>query len=1144
MLHSSKQIFQTNNPSRWQRLKWGSRVFLLLLIIVVVIVIITLRSVATSTSKIPLETRAIKKVLTDSVPAYRETETVKRYKGFRKYINTQWSAGKGCGQKDSILNLSASTLFSDSLGIRAAFFMPWDLQSFISLKKNIDKINLVLPEWFFIDPKADTLFTNIDKRDYDVIKAGRVKILPVLSNNIGGKPNEAALTRVLVDANKRERLIADIIKRLEKYKFIGINIDLSEIKVKPSFIKLFKESLYKQLHARQLLVTENISPFSEHLDYKGISNSNDFLFLQAFDEHNDQTKPGPVCGQKWIESTVDELAKKVPLNKIILSLAAHGYDWNSKTDSAEVLTYQQSLVTARESDAVVDFDNDSYNLHYQYFDEKEVLHTVHFVDAATNFNVLRFATEYGLAGTALFRLGSEDSRLWEFYQKPMNRKALEKFNFEEFSRVSGSNAVDYIGEGEILDVLASPSDGKISTEIDKESMLISEEQYQVLPSSYVVRKYGKTSKPLLILTYDDGPDPKYTKQILDTLKYYGVHASFFVVGIESENNIPLIKRILREGHELGNHTFTHPDMSKVSKERALLEMDATKLLIECLTGRSMIMFRAPFNADSEPEKNEELVPVALSRTRNYITIGESLDPEDWQKGEINNFNADTIFNRVVREYNEHLSKGDSTNIILLHDGGGDRSETVLATGKIIRYFHAKGYKFATVAELLGKKRDEMMPFVDSKDYFKLQVNYFWAELLYIGSHFFFSLFLVFMVMSAIRLLILGVLSFLQRRKEQEIHYNELVDSYPLVSIIVPAYNEEVNAISSLNNLLKCDYPNFNIIFIDDGSKDSTWNIVSQEFKQHPIIKTFTKPNGGKASALNFGIEQTNAPYVVCIDADTKLAPNAVSLMMKHFLMQTLEAGSKEVGAVAGVVKVGNEVNMLTKWQSIEYITSQNFDRKGFAYANAITVVPGAIGAFKRLAIQQAGGFTIDTLAEDCDLTIRILRADYLVTNEPKALAFTEAPESIKQFLKQRYRWSFGVMQTFWKHRDGLFSNHPKSLGWIALPDILIFKYIVPFFSPIADVLMIFGLFTDNAGKILWYYLLFTLVDTTIAAISFLFEKEKLAKLVWLIPQRIIYRWLMLYVLYKSMKRALKGELQHWGVLKRTGNVKDEQTLPA
>ncbi len=269
----------------------------------------------------------------------------------------------------------------------------------------------------------------------------------------------------------------------------------------------------------------------------------------------------------------------------------------------------------------------------------------------------------------------------------------------------------------------------------------------------------------------------------------------------------------------------------------------------------------------------------------------------------------------------------------------------------------------------------------------------------------------------------------------------------------------------------------------------------------------TKANGGKASALNFGIQHSNAEFVICIDADTKLLPDAVSKLMMHFGPINYE---KPIGAVAGNVKVGNKVNLLTRWQSIEYVSSQNFDRKAFAYVNAITVVPGAIGAFRKKAIEEAGGFTTDTLAEDCDLTIRILRCNYSIANEPRAIAMTEAPETLKMFFKQRFRWSFGVMQTFWKNRDALFNWKYKSLGWIAMPNILIATY----------------------------YIVFMLVDVAVALLAFSFEKEKKWALIWLIPQRLVWRWLMWFVLFKAFRRAIKGELQNWGVLKRTGNVKE------
>jgi len=1079
---------------------------------------------------IPLEAKAMKKVLTND--QYPASAIGTQYRGFRKLIEERWAKGKGVGQNNSVLDLSSSSLFNDSIGIRAAFYVAWDPQSFFSLRKNISKINLVLPEWFFIDPKADTLFTAMDqdKRAFDLIKASGVRVMPMLSNSYNSKFNGAALHRIFNDPKKSARLINDVVKYLQRYDFAGINVDFEEMEETTDAVLInFQKSLYETLHSKGFLVTQNVSPFNDDYNYEQLSRYNDYIFLMAYDQHSESTRPGPISSQKWIQSAVNKLAAKVSPSKIVLNLAAYGYDWGH--DTTATLTYQEALTIARESDGHIKFDNDTYNLHFKYYDGEDSLHDVYFTDAGTNFNVIRFATEYGLAGTAVWRLGSEDNRLWDFYHLAMTKDALHSFNFQEFDNVESMTTPDFIGNGEVLDLLATPSDGHIRTEIDKDEMLISEQYYDTLPSAYVVRRFGRRTDKKLVLTYDDGPDPKYTKQILDTLAYYHVPATFFLVGIEAENNIPLVKREFREGHEIGNHTFTHPNMAEVSRKRALLEIDATRLLIECIIGRSTIMFRAPFNADSDPEKAEEMVPIAMARTRNYITIGESIDPEDWQKAEQPDMNGDTILNRVISISDKSVASNDSANIILLHDAGGDRSATVEATGKIIRYFQAKGYQFITVSSLLHKKPEDMMPPVDKGvGYTLLNFNYFVAETGYLISHILYGLFLVFLLLGAIRIFVLGYFAFKQKRKEK-LAGEQTLQNYPPVSIIVPAFNEKVNAVSSLHNLLRCDYPFFDIIFVDDGSSDSTYEIVNEAFKDHPKVKVFTKPNGGKSSALNFGISHTDAEYVICIDADTKLLPDAVSELMKNF-------ADENVGAVAGMVKVGNEVNMLTKWQSIEYTISQNFDRKGFAYVNAITVVPGAIGAFKKEVVLEVGGFTTDTLAEDCDITIKILRAGYIVANEPKAFAYTESPETLKQFFKQRYRWTFGVMQTFWKHKDLLFSNQYRSLGWIALPDLLLFKYIIPFFSPIGDVLMILGLFTENRAKIANYYLVFLIVDALIAGVAFAFEKEKLWKLFWLIPQRLIYRWLMMIVLFRSYKRAIKGELQLWGVLKRTGNVKD------
>jgi cellulose synthase/poly-beta-1,6-N-acetylglucosamine synthase-like glycosyltransferase len=194
---------------------------------------------------------------------------------------------------------------------------------------------------------------------------------------------------------------------------------------------------------------------------------------------------------------------------------------------------------------------------------------------------------------------------------------------------------------------------------------------------------------------------------------------------------------------------------------------------------------------------------------------------------------------------------------------------------------------------------------------------------------------------------------------------------------------------------------------------------------------------------------------------------------------------------------------------------------------------------------EAGGFTTDTLAEDCDLTMRLHRCGYTVRNCSKAISYTEAPETIRQFIKQRFRWSFGVMQCFWKHRDTVFNPRYKNYGMVAMPNILIFQLILPILAPLADLLLVISLVAASMNiivasvpHILLYYCIFSLVDIAGAAIAFAFEKEDYKKLIWIIPQRLIYRQIMYYILFKSFGKAIKGELQGWGTLQRTGSVKE------
>ena len=894
----------------------------------------------------------------------------------------------------------------------------------------------------------------------------------------------------------------------------------------------------------------DLEPKNNDYDYTQLSKYNDYIILMAYDQFNTSTGPGPISAQKWIEDAVSWTTDRIEPSKVILGVGGFGYSWDDgKFEGA--ISYNDAINQAKSINARIIYDNDSYNLHFGYITESETdttdktYHEIWFTDAATTFNILRFSDEFPLAGTVLWRLGSEDQRMWKYYGRNLSNAALEQhpFNYDSLKTIPIiQNNVGFQGEGEVLDIIYTPQPGKINLEINTSEQLIAEQVYTQLPSGYVIRKFaedttvGKGHK--LILTFDDGPSSEWTPKIIDILEREKVPATFFLVGINAEQNIPLVQREYKAGFELGNHTFTHHNIADMSVSRAALEMKLTRLLIESITGHSTILFRAPYNADSQPETYEELAPIQRSRSENYLTINESIDPNDWAPG----VTADSIFQRVVNQV-----QSGNASIILLHDAGGQtRQATIEALPRIIDYFKEKGYVFTTVSNLMGKTRDEVMPRVSTvRDKWTRKFNFFLAESGYWSSHILFALFIIGILLSVARIIAMAVLASIQKKNEANSKFDAFPaflltkrNEFPLVSVIIPAYNEEVNAIRTVSSILAQDYPELEIIFVDDGSTDQTFMRVREYFEINSIIQVYTKINGGKASALNFGIQKSNAEYVVCIDADTQLKTDAVKLLMKKF-------DNENVAAVAGNVKVGNEVNMITKWQSIEYITSQNFDRRAFDLLNCITVVPGAIGAFDKDAILIAGGFTSDTLAEDCDLTMRLLRNGYIIRNCTDALSYTEAPETFKQFMKQRFRWSFGVMQCFWKHRDTVFNSKYKNFGMVAMPNIFIYQIVLPILAPLADIILLLSLLMASLGivvasipHIIFYYLIFTLVDIAGAALAFAYEKENHLKLIWMIPQRLVYRQMMYYILIKSINKAIKGELQGWGNLNRTGSVKE------
>ncbi|HET9573115.1 MAG TPA: glycosyltransferase, partial [Methyloceanibacter sp.] len=758
-------------------------------------------------------------------------------------------------------------------------------------------------------------------------------------------------------------------------------------------------------------------------------------------------------------------------------------------------------------------------------------HDVWFLDGATAFNEIHAADDYQPAGYAVWRLGSEDPSIWSTLGRTYGAPAPE-----DLHRIGRSQDIDFEGEGEILHVAEDPAKGKRSFEIDGDTGQIVDEKYTAVPTPFVIERKG-TTPGKLALTFDDGPDPDFTPKILDILKEKGVHASFFIIGQNAAAYPSLVQRLLAEGHDVGNHTFTHPNLGELPDALVTLEINATERLFEALTGRSMKLFRAPYLGDAEPTTADEIGPIKIAQGMGYLSVGLHVDPNDWQGP-----TADQIVERVIAQVT-NPDPDVRGHVILLHDSGGDRSATVEALPKLIDALRARGYEFVPVSELAGLTHDQAMPLLPPKSLARIVglpvfLTYGWL------GHAITTLFFIAICLGVVRLVFLCLISLWNWRVESRRVAPALPAAPPLQSVLIPAHNEAKVIAETVRHILASDYPNLEVIVIDDGSKDETAEVVHTAFASDPRVRLISMANGGKAAALNRGLAEARGNLVVALDADTYFPSDSIGKLVRWF-------EDPDVGAVAGNAKVGNRVNVITRWQALEYITSQSLERRMLASLGCITVVPGAIGAWRRDVLQRLGGFPSDTLAEDQDLTISLLKAGYHVLYDSTALAWTEAPDTVSGLVKQRFRWAFGTLQCLWKHRHAALKPRYGSLGMIAMPQTWVFQFWLSLLSPFVDLVLVWRLALSAFGfiehrnqfdgqtleKVLLYYLLFVVVDLCSAALAIAMERNEDAKLLpWLVLKRFGYRQLMYYIVIKAGFAALFGPLVGWNKLERKSTV--------
>ncbi|HXP18861.1 MAG TPA: bifunctional polysaccharide deacetylase/glycosyltransferase family 2 protein [Streptosporangiaceae bacterium] len=624
------------------------------------------------------------------------------------------------------------------------------------------------------------------------------------------------------------------------------------------------------------------------------------------------------------------------------------------------------------------------------------------------------------------------------------------------------------------------------------------------------------------LTFDDGPDPTWTPKILAILARYHVPATFFTVGAHVASYPALVRAELRAGDEIGSHTYTHLNLAAAGW-REPVELTLTQNALAGAAGIRTNLLRPPYCGGPDALTAADWRAYQRAARFGYLIVLDSVDTRDWARPGVA---------RIVAAAMPHGTRGA---IIMMHDSGGDRSQTVRALPQIITRLRARGYRFVTVTAGLHLPAADL-PATTSQRIIGLalvitqQAADHAVQVLAAGL-------LIASCLMVIRLLMVMCFAGQHRRRRRSPPDWPSGQPAPGVSVIVPAYNEAAGIAATVLSMVASSYPgDIEIVVVDDGSTDDTAAIVRN--LRLPGVRLISQPNAGKPAALNRGIAEARHDNLILVDGDTVFDPAAVSRL-------TSRLAGQAVGAVSGNTKVANRRGMLGRWQHLEYVMGFNLDRAMFDILGAIPTVPGAIGAFRRAALAAVGGLSADTLAEDTDLTLAVCRSGWRVVYEQSAIAWTEAPSTLRQLWRQRYRWCYGTLQAMWKHRHSVVERGASGrVGRRCLTYLVFFQVLLPLIAPVVDLATIYGLVFLSPLTISMFWLAFNSLQMIACGYALSLDGERI-RAIWSLPlQQVVYRQLMYLVTIQSVMTALLGTRHRWQAVSRTGVFAGEPDLAA
>jgi peptidoglycan-N-acetylglucosamine deacetylase len=587
-METHRPVFYDEQRRRWRRLRWILEVTALVLALVLMVFTVSVLHRMT-------------------LP--EEMQQLDEHSGLRPFLSTQAKTKavprrSGRGRRVNALGSETPPASYDPL--RAAFYVSYDATSLASLQQHYRDIDVLIPDTLYSDSAdgklsggngatGDDIQLDPKLADWMRTSGAEIPIMPLVQNTDGTSWRIPETVAMLRNPNARHHLVQQLVAYVVKQNNPGLVADFEEIP--PSSQKDFSDfigELAAWMHGAGLKLMVALPAGDWDYDYAGIAKVADAIIVMDYDQFSQDTASGPIAAQDWYVDRLRAVLKVVPAQKVVAGVANYAYDWTeptgkSKRKPAAIETFQGAVVTASESEANIDFDYDTLNPHFSYYDEHNQVHNVWMLDGVTAYNELRAAERLGVQGTALWRLGSEDGSLWTIWDvtRPDDaaRARLDDIPY----------GFDLIleGQGDIWNQITTPQQGSRSFDFDKASNLITDETYDDLPMPYRIFQEGGQAKKIA-LSFDDGPDPRNTPQILNILKEKHAPATFFVIGVEANNALDLLKREYDEGHEIGNHTYTHPAFTpNLSRTQIELELNLNERLLASTLGIKTQLFRPP-----------------------------------------------------------------------------------------------------------------------------------------------------------------------------------------------------------------------------------------------------------------------------------------------------------------------------------------------------------------------------------------------------------------------------------------------------------------------------------------------------------------------------------------------------------------------